>query len=404
MIPQTPETSSFGGGRINPVLGLGLSPTNTCPTPVFRDLEGSFAGGDSHQNDGDEDDWNVSVFETVCKLLSDENNAVDDPHVWEPGEFDFSDVKGFGKGGTGKGTNSTNVTSPTSTGVSNLRLFESIKGGDGSSKMVGEKRSAVSQPEFAEKFNDTKTVVKLTKEGCVTVNNKPKPLFTTPPLTVKASYLGPDGDLGTQYVKDDRNKARFSVSCERGLGGSVQSEFPNALSEQEAFFAWVEKTSRDVLGAAWETKKFATHRTRLLKQAEQELMDVGEDDSSGDKDERIKKRAKSLFLSAATFPGVEAVKLSSLYVNPRTNEVDRPSLWKRNDDGVLEDVTESIDGLVEGSVVVAQMSFRVYKVGGKYGVAIDLGPDLEIVWLNQINPIKRRKVSRFTSQKEYVER
>lgn len=41
-------------------------------------------------------------------------------------------------------------------------------------------------------------------------------------------------------------------------------------------------------------------------------MDVGEDDSS-DKVERIKKRAKSLFLSAATFPGVEAVKLSSLY-------------------------------------------------------------------------------------------
>lgn len=123
--------------------------------------------------------------------------------------------------------------------MSSLRQFESIKGGDGSLQMVGEKRSAVSQPEFAEKFNHTKTVVKLTEEGYVTVNNKLKALFTIPPLTVKASYLGPDGDLGTQYVKDDRNKARFSVSCERGLGGIVQSEFPNALSEQEAFFPWV---------------------------------------------------------------------------------------------------------------------------------------------------------------------
>ena len=265
-------------------------------------------------------------------------------------------------------------------------------------------------PLFAGKFNNTETVVEL-KRGAIVINKKRKPLFKTPPLTVKECYLGPDGNLVTKYVKYNKNKARFKVVVCKQEG----------VSEQEAFFTWVRNTSCDILNKVWDTEMFKSRRARLLKQAQQELDDAADDESSEDVTEdeessaadesseeessedvpreKIEERAKSLFISGAKLPGVERMDLSSWYVNPQTNEVNRPKLWKKNSDGRYEDVTESVDKLTEGSVIVAQVRFRVFDQNGKYGVATDLGPDLEIVSQNQIptkQPLKRRRFTRCT--------
>ena len=62
------------------------------------------------------------------------------------------------------------------------------------------------EPSFDE-FNPTTPVVEL-KRGAIVINKKQKPLFTTPPLIIKESYLGLHGNLGTKEVKEDKNKAR----------------------------------------------------------------------------------------------------------------------------------------------------------------------------------------------------
>ena len=88
-------------------------------------------------------------------------------------------------------------------------------------------------------------------------------------------------------------------------------------------------------------------------------------------------------------------------------------MWKKNTDGTYKNVTESIDNLMEGSVIITQVKFRIFTINSKYGVRLDLGPDIEIVSQRQPPvkqplikqpPMKRRRITRCTSPEEYIER
>eukprot|EP00942_MAST-04A_sp_MAST-4A-sp1_P005711 g5711.t1 len=279
--------------------------------------------------------------------------------------------------------------------------------------ITGEKRKSIeiprknttnAQPKFAEKFNQN-TIIEL-KGNNITINEEGKCYASTPPLPVVGEcYLSSSGNLGKKNINGDINRAEFKV-C---LTSSNESD-TTSLVEQKNFFAWVNKISRDILDKVWDTEKFKRRRGRLLKQAQQEFDDnkeFSEEESSEEESKKVKERAKSLFISGAKLPGHDRIQLSTLYVNPRTNEVNRPTMWKKNDD-TYENITERIDSLTEGSVIIAQMRFRVFNKSRKYGVLLDLGPDIEIV--SQREPpiehplVKRRRFTRSTSPEEYIER
>ena len=70
------------------------------------------------------------------------------------------------------------------------------------------------------------------------------------------------------------------------------------------------------------------------------------------------------------------------YTDRKTGEVviNRPTFWKRNREGGYDDITDKVKFLSKGSVVITQVSFRMYAMSQHYGVATDMGKNIIVVW------------------------
>ena len=79
------------------------------------------------------------------------------------------------------------------------------------------------------------------------------------------------------------------------------------------------------------------------------------------------------------------------YMNRDLGEAvsNRPKFWKplAASDGQQQFKQLDVDYIPYGTVAKIKITFRMYVVGGRYGVALDLGPDIAIVW----RPPKRQQ-------------
>lgn len=214
-------------------------------------------------------------------------------------------------------------------------------------------------------------------------------MVTTAPLTIKYSEMGPKGNLGTRFVKENAfTSAKFTMTCERGVDSKVLAAMPNVEKDQDAYFKWLNTIGTDMLKLAWENDlpMFSKKRRECLAEAKKE--------AKKNKDLDVKARAFEIFLKGASLPVQEKLdedgdgtlinKMQRRYqYNSKEGDViiNRPTIWKRKKEGGYEDITDSVKYLSKGSVVIAQVSFRCYAMTSYYGVTTDMGKNVIAVWM-----------------------
>jgi len=212
---------------------------------------------------------------------------------------------------------------------------------------------------------------------------------TTAPMSVKFSDVGPNGNLGTKFVPDNAfAQAKFVMTLEKGADSKVLAAMPTIEKEQDGYFNFLTETSTKMMTEAWDKQipVFAGQFKKCKAAAKKE--------AKKNKDLDVEARAKELFLEGASMPikdyidedgdGTPVNKMARRYqyTNRKTGElvINRPDFWKRNREGGYDNVTEKIKFLSKGSIVIAQVSFRLYAMTSYYGVATDMGKNVIVVW------------------------
>ena len=212
---------------------------------------------------------------------------------------------------------------------------------------------------------------------------------TTAAMTVKFSDVGPNGNLGTKFVPENaHSQAKFVMTLERGADSKVLSVMPTIETDQDAYFEWLKETAKKMMSMAWDEQipMFASQYKKCKAAAKKE--------AKADSSINVDSRAKELFMEGASLPIkehfdedgdsvlVNKVARRYQYTDRKTGQtiINRPEFWKRNRDGGYDNVTEKVKFLNKGSVVITQISFRLYSMTSYYGVSTDLGKNIIIVW------------------------
>ena len=200
-------------------------------------------------------------------------------------------------------------------------------------------------------------------------SRKKKVLFTLPTLVVKWQNLGKEGNLNRKmgnHTVTDINKAKITVSLEKGCPEQLKTLFPNLLGEQEAFFNALNEKCREHMEVAF----------------------VQEDDRSWD---AIKKgKEMDEFVNGANFSCIKKIQDehddSYEIINMARRVLDfqgnpnECAFWKSNDKGEYEQIEPKY--IRKGSLLRCMGSLRSYKVSAEmYGVSMDLERDIVVVWM-----------------------
>lgn len=225
---------------------------------------------------------------------------------------------------------------------------------------------------------------------------------TTAPMTVKFSDVGPNGNLGTKFVPENAfGQAKFVLTMEKGADSKVLAAMPSIEKEQDGYFNWLSEQSTNMLNMAWDNQipMFASQFKKSKAAAKKE--------AKKDKNVDVDARAKELFMEGASVPvkdyidedgdatPVNKIARRYQYTDRKTGEIviNRPEFWKRNREGGYDNVTDKVRFLSKGSVVIAQVTFRLYAMTSYYGVATDMGKNIIVVWQKPSSGGGRKKDS-----------
>jgi hypothetical protein len=173
--------------------------------------------------------------------------------------------------------------------------------------------------------------------------------FWLPPMQVKYSDLGKNGNLGK--FTQDPSKAKFSVTLLPGMN-------KDTVEKGEEAIKFVKEWCDSAMGAAFHDENTWPNLTKNH-----------EDDTS--------------FVQAAHHSLVKDVDdQEAISLNRRlegwNGEPNQPVFWKMKKDGGYEQVHPKF--IRHGTILMVQMSFRAFKIpGGRYGMAGDLGKHILVV-------------------------
>ena len=217
------------------------------------------------------------------------------------------------------------------------------------------------------------------------VDGKRPAQFQLAALSTKFSDLGPNGNLGTKFVPETAvTQAKHVVTLKRGVSDQVLAAMPDIETQQDECFKLLNSTALAMLELAWD------QNLTLVKGKRKECLAAAKREGVDD----FQVRAKEIFLQGATLPvkdyidndgDTEKVVKLSRKVKYRSRETDelvdnRPVFWKRNRDGKYDDITESIRYMSTNSVLITQGQLRIYCMAAFYGVAVDMGKHIIVVW------------------------
>ena len=175
--------------------------------------------------------------------------------------------------------------------------------------------------------------------------------FLLEPMVVLNSELGPDGNLS--YTKDP-NKARYIIELGKGLGDAPKELSQQHDLKQEECLKFLDDSAKEAL-------EYAFYEDLWGKKGELEPFLEGANHSWKKEGIQMKRRI-------TTYGG----------------ESNRPTFWKKNQEGDLYEVLE-LDELPEGSVVQCQASMRFYSFHDNdremYGSSLDLGDNILVLWM-----------------------
>lgn len=179
--------------------------------------------------------------------------------------------------------------------------------------------------------------------------------FWLPPMKVKYSDLGKNGNLGK--FTEDPSKAKFSVTL---MPGGPNDE-DNFVKHGEKALGFVREWSDKCMGTAFHHEE--TWKSLTCKH---------EDDVSfvkGAQHSVLKNIDDELQVIQLTR------RLEGWYGEP-----NRPVFWRLKEDNTYEQIDPKY--IKKGTILSVQMSFRSYKIpGGRYGMAGDLGKHILVVYI-----------------------
>lgn len=181
--------------------------------------------------------------------------------------------------------------------------------------------------------------------------------FWLPPMTVKWSNLGPNGNLG-KYVKDPA-KAKFTVALIADPPTELKTRREKFEADAVKAMGFVEELCDKSMGVAF-------HNEDTWKN----LTEKYDDDKSfvGDA------RHSVLKTDGNDVPFLNLTRRLEGW----TGEPNRPTFWRLKEDNSYETIDPKF--IPKGSMLSVQVSLRAYKIpGGMYGVAGDLGEHILVV-------------------------
>lgn len=260
------------------------------------------------------------------------------------------------------------------------------------------KKSATepAQPKFYNEFDSTNTEIRMDKpykmapnESMQLMNGKFNACLSSPLVQFGYSKLGPKANIGNYDTWSvDAADARFSVNLLPGLPEKVALRCPEEVKRNEAYFKWVHEQSDAILRAAFRESNYMVSQTKKAV-AEAKKLNKNSSRSVTAEDLFVEMAKKKLFKDKTPREGgddVENVMLQRKYQykDRETDEYksNRPKFWKplKSSGGAQKFEQLNPDYIPYGTVGKIKMTFRLYTMGGNYGIAADLGPDIIVVY------------------------
>ena len=268
-------------------------------------------------------------------------------------------------------------------------------------------KAVVSKPKFFNDFDKTEGTFQMgvphqyaEDKAMQYMNGKFNLCSTSALVQLGFNKLGPKANIGSyKFGEVGPDKAKFSVNIVPGLPEKVAKACPNELVRNKAWWKWVRDTCDGLLRATYREKGYLdsikkkkdADAKKEAKKAKKTLTDQDLEDNF------VAKAENSLFRDVPVEKDsddyVENIVLyrKYQYMNRDLGEAvsNRPKFWKplAASDGQQQFKQLDVDYIPYGTVAKIKITFRMYVVGGRYGVALDLGPDIAIVW----RPPKRQQ-------------
>lgn len=189
--------------------------------------------------------------------------------------------------------------------------------------------------------------------------------FLLAPLLIKEAFLG---HTGTLDLVGELSKARFSIDLKPGIPDKLKawSKKNKIPKQQEECLDFLNDLIEDGLKHAWV----------------EDCWDKGsEKDDGGTEEEFIGEAYKAWLKEYTDSNGDDDHHLNlKRYLNTYDGKPNKPTLWKKNEEGEYE-VYET-DTLPEGSLVQVQASVRFYNIEGEmYGSSMDIGDNIIVIYV-----------------------
>lgn len=211
---------------------------------------------------------------------------------------------------------------------------------------------------------------------------KKKIVFGLPSMIVKWQNLGKEGNLNKRMgnnVITDINKARITVSLERGCPEELESVFPTLVGEQENFHEEL-------------TRKCKEHMEVAFVQEEDHSWDGCK---AGKEMEDFVDGANYSCLKSFKDENEDTIELVSMTrrVLDFQGNPNECVFWKSNEKGEYVQIEPRY--IRKGSLIRCMGSLRSYNVNeSMYGVSLDLERDIVVVWMPPVEdktPVEKTK-------------
>jgi len=196
--------------------------------------------------------------------------------------------------------------------------------------------------------------------------------FLLPKMVVKYQDLGKEGNLGR--FTQDLNKAKFTVSLETGCPAEIDSMLPGLVKQQESFFERLRSECNNHMKKVYEEDEWLkTRGEKTLEEfvggANMSCLKMAKDDNDD---------------------VYEVISLSRRLTDFQGGP-NNPTFWKVDENNEFKVIEPKF--IPRGSVIQCTGSLRAYNVSpDMYGVSMDLGRDIIVVWIPpKEKPVEQKK-------------
>ena len=275
------------------------------------------------------------------------------------------------------------------------------------------------QPKFYSEFDSTATEIRMDKpytnapdEAMQLMNGKYNACLASPLVQFGYNKLGPKANIGNySFGSVDESAAKFSVNLLPGLPEKVASRCPDEVERNKAYFKWLHEQTEALLRAAFRESNYMVSQTKkAVSEAKKRNKKKAEGDAEVNAEDVFVEMAEnSLFKDKAPREGEDEVENVVLYrkYQYKDREIDefksnRPKFWKplKSSGGAQKFEQLHPDYIPYGTVGKIKLTFRMYTMGGRYGVAADLGPDIIVVWKPKKKEREMKQVAVFADSDE----